>query len=407
MLSDARGHGATASPGAVEQRRAPRHAVQASASVTTGAGTVSGAVSNLSAVGALLQLRPTPRLEEKVELEVKLPTGDVRAPATVVEVSARGVALEFSAPPPGLDEQLSGLPKPAERVGPYELLTLLGAGGTGEVHSARVVDGPTRGQQVALKRLPRRRAQDPEARRRLEAEAKTLARFKHPFIVRTLEAGVFDGQQCLVMELIEGHDLGQILRRSRARKRPLPVDVACYAVKVLLDALSAVHEAKDDAGAPLELVHGDVSPHNLFVSKTGVIKLGDFGLARPAGTEPEALKRGRPTFLSPEALDGEVSQAMDLWAAAVTLYELITLEQPFVGNTLDELTAAIRRGREVPLRERRDEVSGPLEAVLRSALEKDPARRFQTAREFAAAIAPHLHPVRTPRQLPELLRGLF
>ena len=95
------------------------------------------------------------------------------------------------------------------------------------------------------------------------------------------------------------------------------------------------------------------------------------------------MNEGRPSYLSPEALAGETDPSIDLWAAAVTLYELLTLEQPFVGNTLDELTQAIRTRREAEVRERRDECSGPLEAVVRRALEKDRPHRFPTAKAFS------------------------
>ncbi|MDP2276148.1 MAG: serine/threonine-protein kinase [Archangium sp.] len=295
-----------------------------------------------------------------------------------------------------------------DRVGPYELLSLLGSGGTSDVHFARVTEGPREGEYVAVKRLHKRRAQDPSAVRAFEAEAKTLSLLKHPNIVRALDTLVVDGHHCLVMEVIEGRDLGQILRRCRSRKKQLPIDVACFMAKVLLDALGAVHGAKDETGAALELVHGDVSPHNLFVSKVGLIKLGDFGLARRAGTEgARAVKEGRPSYLSPDALSGEVATSGDLWAAAVTLYELLTLEQPFVGNTLDELTSAIRSAREVPLRERRDECSGPLEAVLRQALEKNRALRLPNAKAFADAVSVHFHPVRTPMRVASVVRDLY
>ena len=178
--------------------------------------------------------------------------------------------------------------------------------------------------------------------------------------------------------------------------------------KVLLDALGAVHGVKDEEGALLELVHGDVSPHNLFISKVGLIKLGDFGLARRAGKEgARAVKEGRPSYLSPDALSGEVATSGDLWAAAVTLYELLTLEQPFTGNTLDELTNAIRSTRELPLRERRDECSGPLEAVLRQALEKNRALRFPNAKSFADAVSVHFHPVRTPMRVASVIGDLY
>ncbi len=412
-----------------ERRASVRHPITAPALMTVGDRRLEGAVENLSSGGALVRTASPPVLQSKVELEVKLPDGPMRAEATVVSVSERGVSLKFTpVAAPEVQQRLDSLPttklespvtaatlvSPAEktpeveRVGPYELLSLLGSGGTSDVHFARVTEGARIGEYVAVKRLHKRRAQDPAAVRAFEAEAKTLSLFKHPNIVRALDTLVVEGHHCLVMEVIEGRDLGQILRRCRSRKKQLPIDVACFMAKVLLDALGAVHGAKDEAGEPLELVHGDVSPHNLFVSKTGLIKLGDFGLSRRAGTEgARAVKEGRPSYLSPDALSGEVATSGDLWAAAVTLYELLTLEQPFVGNTLDELTLAIRSTREKPLRERRDECSGPLEAVLRQALEKNRALRFQNAKAFADAVSVHFHPVRTPMRVASVVRDLY
>ena len=398
--------------------------------MTMGGTKVEGAVENLSSGGALVRTSSPPVVKQKVELEVKLPDGPLRASATVVNVSERGVGLEFAAgtkaavqdrldalPAAKLEAKVSaaalvepkpGAPAGVERVGVYELLSVLGSGGTSDVYFARVTEGPRQGEHVALKRLHKRRAQDPAAIRAFEAEGKTLSLLKHGNIVRTLDTGVFDGHHCLVMELIEGRDLGQILRRCRSRKKQLPLDVACFMVKVLLDALGAVHNAKDEAGAPLDLVHGDVSPHNLFVSKTGLIKLGDFGLTRRAGVGAlKAVNEGRPSYFSPEALRGEVSASGDLWAAAVTFYELITLEQPFVGNTLEELSLCIRYTLERPVRERRDEVSGQLEAVVRQSLEKDRGLRFPTAKAFADAVAVHFHPVRTPSRVQVVVKDLF
>ncbi len=412
-----------------ERRASVRHPITAPALMTVGDQQVEGAVENLSSGGALVRTASPLVFQARVKLEVKLPDGPMRAEATVVNVSDRGVSLQFgpvaapevqqrldSLPPAKLESPVSaatlvtpvGPSAEVERVGPYELLSLLGSGGTSDVHFARVTEGPRQGEYVAVKRLHKRRAQDPSAVRAFEAEAKTLSLFEHPNIVRALDTLVFEGRHCLVMEVIEGRDVGQILRRCRSRKKQLPIDVACFMAKVLLDALGAVHGVKDEAGAPLELVHGDVSPHNLFVSKVGLIKLGDFGLARRAGAEgARAVKEARPSYLSPDALSGEVATSGDLWAAAVTLYELLTLEQPFTGDTLDELTNAIRSSREVPLRERRDECSGPLEAVLRQALAKNRTHRFLSAKAFADAVSVHFHPVTTPLRVASVVRDLY
>ncbi len=395
-------------PATQERRATARRVLQAPAVVTMGEHQVDGTVENVSQGGALVRTAPAPVLRDQVELEVQLPGGLVRAQATVVNLSPRGAGLQFTEPLAATKLEVPRAePKAPERVAHYELLSLLGQGGTGEVHFARALEGPHQGQHVALKRLRKRRAQDADAVRQLEAEAKTLSLLEHPNIVRALDSGVFEGQQFLVMEVVDGHDLSQVLRRCRTRKKPLPIEAACFTVKTLLEALCAVHDATED-GQPLELVHGDVSPHNLYVSKAGAIKLGDFGLTKRAGPGvAHRVEQGRPTYLSPEMLDGDLSPAADLWAAAVTLYELLTLKLPFAGDSLEELTHAIRSTRELPIRELRDDCSGPLEAVLKCALEKDPARRFQTAREFADALSPHYHHVRAPLQLATAVRELF
>ncbi len=416
----------------VPERRADvRHPVEAPAVVTAGDQRLSGELKNLSAGGALFQPGASPPVvNQAVKLEAKLPSGEVKATATVVNVSDKGVSLQFTAEArPEVKQHLRALPLPklqsqltvdalvaapaattatsaaVERVGPFELLGLLGSGATGQVHFARATEGKLSGQLVALKRLDRRRAQDPAAVRAFEAEAATLRRFKHPNIVRVLDAGVFDGHHCLVTELVEGYDLAQLIRRCRARKQQLPIEVACYLVKVLLDALAVVHDVKDTSPEQRPLVHADVSPHNVFVSKTGTIKLGDFGLSSHGG-ESASWKQRRLTYLAPEALSGVFSPSVDLWAAAVTLYELLTLEPPFAADSAEALMNAIRTRGAAPLRERRPECSGPLEALLRSMLEKDPKLRLRSARDFAAALTVYYHPVRAPRQLPDVLRAI-
>jgi len=356
----------------------------------------------------------------------------VKAEGTVVNVSATGVGIQFKAdpavtrgvvenlgmlapapPPPSaaaLSAALDGADAaPEVRVGPYALLSLLGKGGMGEVHYARAVEGPRAGQFFALKKLHENRAHDSEAVRLFASEAATLALLDHPHIVKTFEAGVFDGHQCLVMEVVDGRDLFQILRRCKSRKAPLPIDVAGGIVLSLLDALAAVHGATGADGAPLGLVHCDVSPHNLFISRSGDVKLGDFGLVRRAGeVVSDAVAHGRPTYLSPEAIDGQISVQGDLWGAAVTAYQVLTLELPFEGESLEALTSAVRTGREIDPRSHRRGLSQGLSGVLRKALSKSPKRRYASAAEFAQALKRQLGPdAGSAAALAEVVRGLF
>ena len=149
------------------------------------------------------------------------------------------------------------------------------------------------------------------------------------------------------MELVDGRDLAQILRRCKQRGIPLPIDFAVYLGKVLLEALAYAHTAEDSRGAPLGIVHCDVSPSNLFISRMGEIKLGDFGVARVLvdGSREGGEVLGKPYYLCPESLRGIVTPEADLWAATVVLYELLTLERPFLGNTPEEVFFNIRTAR--------------------------------------------------------------
>ncbi|HEY1089260.1 MAG TPA: protein kinase, partial [Archangium sp.] len=142
---------------------------------------------------------------------------------------------------------------------------------------------------------------------------------------------------------------------------------------------------------PLERVHCDVSPHNLLVSRTGQLKLADFGSIRHEGERvPKFAREGRPSFLSPEALDGKVTAQVDLWAAAVTIWELLTLESPFTGDTFEALSLTIKGGLKKKLRQLRPEVTPALELVLTRALSVKQDERFASAKEFSSALKLHL-----------------
>lgn len=421
-----------------DRRATVRYPVTAPAMFTLGAAQgVEAEVENLSSGGAFVRTGAAAPLATSLSLEMRFPAGVVKAEGRVVNVSSTGMGIQFSPAPElarGLAENLGTLapaPQPPStplsleswiepaatpssatppvRLGDYELLSLLGKGGTGEVHFARGVAGPRAGQYVAIKRLNQRLAQDSAAVKRFVSEAQTLALMDHPAIVKVFEAGLFDGHQCLVMEAIDGRDLGQVLRRCQRRKLPLPVDIACFLARTLLEALGAVHGATTRAGARLDLVHCDVSPHNLFISRGGQIKLGDFGLAKRVNDPVlDAAMEGRPAYLSPELLDGEVSVHADLWAAAVTFYELLTLESPFVGDTVEALSLSIRKGTEQAVRQHRPEIPPALELILKKALQKDPARRFPSAADFAAAISANFDPaLGQGSAVAEMVRGLF
>jgi len=298
---------------------------------------------------------------------------------------------------------------PGRVFGQYEVIAPLGRGGMAEVVRARTLAGPWSGQMVALKRLLPELAQVPTYVQRFAKEGELATTLHSPNIVQTLEVGLFEGICFIVMEWVDGRDLAQVLRKCRHRHIPVPVDFAVYLAHVLLAALEYAHQAKSPKGEPLGLIHCDVSPSNVFISRGGEVKLGDFGIARVRNPgEKEAQLAGKPYYLAPEVLLGEVSQGVDLWAVAVMLYELLTLQRPFQGRDPESVFAAIEGGRWRPLAEARPEAGPALDAAMRRALSPDPSRRFATAAEFSQALeALYDERVGTPLAIAALVRGLF
>ncbi len=277
-----------------------------------------------------------------------------------------------------------------------------------EVFRVRALSGPMAGVEFALKRLLPELEQDVDAVTLFAGEADLARYLHHPNIVQVHEVGTYNDAYYMIMELVDGRDAGQIIRQCQARSIVWPADFALYLTRTLLDALGYAHQAKGPSGKALNVVHCDVSPSNFFVSRTGDLKLGDFGVARAFIDQGGNEVMGKPYYLSPEALEGHVSAGVDLWAAGVTLYELLTLQRPFVGKTPEEVFAKIRAFKIVAPRAARADLPKPVEDVILKALAKKPEARFQSAAEFAEAIAPlYDERIGTPLAISSMVRGLF
>lgn len=292
--------------------------------------------------------------------------------------------------------------------GNYEIVRLLGKGGMAEVFRVRVNGGRFDGRELALKRLLPSLRKDEEAVRLFTAEAELSQHLHHPNIVQVLDVGRDDESIFIVMDFIDGRDVAQIIKRCKQTKVPWPIDFALYLARALLDALDYAHHAKGPNGRPLGIIHCDVSPSNFFVSRTGELVLGDFGVARSLIEVGPDQVMGKPYYLSPEAVSGHLDPTIDLWAVGVTLYELLTLQRPFVGKTSQEVFSAIKISHYTPVRELRPDVPAIVEGLIARAFDPDPAMRFRTAREFADEIAPlYDERVGTPLAISAVVRGLF
>jgi serine/threonine-protein kinase len=272
------------------------------------------------------------------------------------------------------------------RLGPYEVLAPLGAGGMGEVY--RALD--TRlDREVAVKVLPERLAEDPSALSRFEREAKALAALSHPNVLTILDFGREGGVAYAVTELLEGETLRTRLLRARMSWR----EAAELALEIA-DGLSAAHSRG--------IVHRDLKPENVFVTASGRPKILDFGLARrerladPTGdkdqptrtqeTEPGALM-GTVGYMSPEQVSGLPADARsDIFSLGCMLSEMVTGTRPFAGRTGAETLASILRDDPAEPTSGGRAVPADLAALIRHCLEKRPEQRFQTARDLTFAL---------------------
>jgi tetratricopeptide (TPR) repeat protein len=259
-----------------------------------------------------------------------------------------------------------------QRVSHYEILERIGDGGMGVVYRARDL---RLGRVVALKFLPPQLARDDAARASLLAEAQAASALDHPNIGVVHEIGETEaGGLFIAMGWYEGETLKQKLQRA-----PLPVPETLTVAIQIADALAAAHGAG--------IIHRDVKPSNILITRQGRAKLVDFGIAKVAGAEMtrEGTTLGTVAYMSPEQTRGvAVDARTDLWSVGVVLYEMLTGQRPFQGESDDIVIYAIRHDDPAPLERLRPDVPAGLAAIVASCLTKDPARRHERANDLLA-----------------------
>ncbi len=272
--------------------------------------------------------------------------------------------------------------------GAYDIVKRIAVGGSAEVFVAHKRGKP--GQQLVLKRLL------PAVRARgdlgiLEREAKLHRQVNHANVVKVHYAGEVSGEPYIAMEYVHGLDLHRVLQRSSSNGQAIPHDLAVFIVRNIADALAAVHAAKDDDGAPLNIVHGDVSPSNIYLSVTGEVKLGDFGIARVVARRSSGTDAGRATghfgYLAPEQLAGEShDQAADIFSLGVILGELLIGRRVFPGSGQLAIMLSMRDANILPLRQAAHKLPPGLFEVCEKALQRSPKDRFPSAAELSQAL---------------------
>jgi eukaryotic-like serine/threonine-protein kinase len=290
-----------------------------------------------------------------------------------------------------VDESESGEQLP-RWFGDYVLLKRLGKGGMGQVFLARLPGLAGIDRLCVIKTLRSQWTADREYVARFVDEARVVVHLNHRNICPVFDVGQVRSTYYLAMDLVPGRDLQALWSRITARGGGLDVDVALFVVGEVLEALDAAHRARHpDDDSPLQLVHRDVSPHNVLVSFDGEVKLIDFGLAQSAlkreQTEPGVVL-GKMAYMAPEHARGEpVDRRADVFAVGVMLYELLTGERYWHGLTMQDIWQVVGRGTHHP--RRLDELAESMPAigdVIRRATAAHPAERFPTAAAMRQAI---------------------
>ncbi len=293
----------------------------------------------------------------------------------------------------------------------YELTALIGKGGMADVYRAVALIGPRAGQEVAVKQLKPELARDPQYVELFRQEALVTRRLHHPAVIDVFDAGVEEGRPYLVMDLVDGQNLRQILSQCALRNILLPLDFGAYLAHQLALALDHAHAGTDREGRPLGIVHCDVSPSNVFISRLGEVKLGDFGVALTPGATKGARQGafGKIHYLAPEQLrGGPLTPRTDIFALGAVLFELLTNERAFPGTTVEEVGERILSGQLRAPSDVRPEVGFELDALTLHCLGGAPEDRWESAAAFAAAIQARYDPsIGTPLAIASVVRGLF
>lgn len=272
--------------------------------------------------------------------------------------------------------------KPISQRG-VRFLCRLGQGGMAEVHLANAAPAHALPHLVVVKRMHQQHQDDPASVRMFLDEARLALCLVHPNIVRSERLGMFEGRHGIVMEFLDGQPFHLLLKRAYESEASLSIDAVVQIAIAALDGLHYAHELKDVVGNPLNLVHRDVSPQNLFVTYSGAVKLLDFGIAKNSmqdGRTRTGLLKGKISYMAPEQARGdELDRRADIWSLGVVLWEAVTGNRLFKGSN-EAATLNLTLTEEIsPPSQRRPDLPFELEAILMRALERDRERRYPTA----------------------------
>ena len=276
----------------------------------------------------------------------------------------------------------------AEEFGRYTLVEVLGVGGMAEVYLARQRAVVGSEKMVVLKRILPHLAHDSQFIEMFLQEARLAARIRHPNVVQIFDVGQAQRSYYMAMEYVQGWDLSRILQFAAKLRRPFPLHLAARICAEVASALEAAHGALDHRGNPAPILHRDVSPHNILLSREGAVKLTDFGIAKALDNgrlTPTTTLKGKLAYMAPEVVLGftAVDTRADIFSLGIVFYELITLEKMFRRASDYATIYALLHDRIPVLSEQRRDVPEQLDRIGLRALARDPDQRYPSARAFA------------------------
>jgi eukaryotic-like serine/threonine-protein kinase len=266
-------------------------------------------------------------------------------------------------------------------IGRYEIIRKLAMGGMAEVFLAKAAGPLGFEKTLVLKRILPHLAEETTFVEMFLAEAKLVAHLNHPNIVQIFDFGEADNSYFLAMEYIDGPNLRTLIKRAITVDQPLHPALCAKIVAAACEGLAYAHDFRDPATQnPLGLIHRDISPDNIMLSRQGAVKVADFGIAKAAGYGPqtqEGVLKGKLAYMAPEQLKAApLDRRADVYALGIVLYELLTRCKPFEATTDASLMRAILFEEFVPAQERRPDLPEPLQRILARAVARERDQRY-------------------------------
>lgn len=290
----------------------------------------------------------------------------------------------------------------------YRVIRRIAAGGMAEVYQGESAGIEGFRKKVAIKKVLPKLSQNREFIHMFLDEARLCAYLSHSKCVQVFDIGQAAGAHFIVMEFVDGADLQGVLEHLEQSGRQMPVEVACLIAMHVCEGLAYAHDACDHSGQPLGIVHRDISPHNVLMTRFGEVKLVDFGLAKASShltAEEEDIVKGKFGYLAPEVTLGQgADRRVDIFAAGILLWEMLAGKRLFKGETDLETFKQVQAAVVPDARQLRADVTDDIAYVLSRALARDREQRYQKAGDFAKDLAIVLNRLNKPVTFQDIAR---